>query len=581
MLNLIHKISCGNVISVLKTYKVLARMPLVIILSSCFIVPLAKAQCESAQAGADTAQGSVYLDSNINGMYDRSETGVGGVRVSNGCEVVLTESDGSYRIGLAPTEILFISKPAGYLLPLDENNIPKFFYPHYPEGTPSEIAGTSVEWLFPVIDSTGPLPERIDFALYNDSTSNTQFKAHGFADTQARYELSEDMLREELVNPLIGNPYDVKFGITVGDVAFDNLTIYDRHKRMMSLMDIPQWYLPGNHDINFESPNALFANETYKRHFGPTYYSFDEGLIHFVALNNVEYAGIQDSSRAGNYRGVITKRQLDWLKNDLESVPKNKLIVVATHIPLLATADDGKSSPTTGPGTDNFAELIEILSPFENIYGIAGHDSSNSFKVEIDHSHGWSGKPWIAHTLAEVRGNGWTTGLIDPRGVRDAMMQDGNPNGFYVLKFNEVDVVPEFIPFPFGPDANRRIRITLDPMLLSSQDSSINRGSLQNNTKLVVNLFDGGVRDSVWLSLDGSPEQAMVYTVRTDPYVERIYQELLDKDSQIDPPTRSAHIWEYQLPSSLPVGIHRVEVFTEDEFGQQQRGTFSFEVLSN
>ena len=581
MLNSIYKISCGNVISVLKTYKVLTRVPLVVILSSCFIVPLAKAQCESTQAGADTAQGSVYLDSNVNGMYDRSETGVGGVRVSNGCEVVLTESDGSYQIGLAPTEILFISKPAGYLLPLDGNNIPNFFYRHYPEGTPSEIAGTSVEWLFPVIDSTGPLPERIDFALYNDSTSNTQFKAHGFADTQARYELSEDMLREELVNPLIGNPYNVKFGITVGDVAFDNLTIYDRHKRMMSLMDIPQWYLPGNHDINFESPNALFANETYKRHFGPTYYSFDEGLIHFVALNNVEYAGIQDSSRAGNYRGVITKRQLDWLKNDLESVPKNKLIVVATHIPLLATADDGKSSPTTGPGTDNFAELIEILSPFENIYGIAGHDSSNSFKVEINHSHGWSGKPWIAHTLAEVRGNGWTTGLIDPRGVRDAMMQDGNPNGFYVLKFNEVDVVPEFIPFPFGPDANRRVRITLDPMLLSSQGSSINRGSLQNDTKLVVNLFDGGVRDSVWLSLDGSPEQAMVYTVRTDPYVERIYQELLDKDSQIGPPTRSSHIWEYQLPSSLPVGIHRVEVFTEDEFGQQQRGTFSFEVLSN
>ena len=581
MLNSIYKISCGNVISVLKTYKVLTRVPLVVILSSCFIVPLAKAQCESTQAGADTAQGSVYLDSNVNGMYDRSETGVGGVRVSNGCEVVLTESDGSYQIGLAPTKILFISKPAGYLLPLDENNIPNFFYRHYPEGTPSQIAGTSVEWLFPVIDSTGPLPERIDFALYNDSTSNTQFKAHGFADTQARYELSEDMLREELVNPLIGNPYDVKFGITVGDVAFDNLTIYDRHKRMMSLMDIPQWYLPGNHDINFESPNALFANETYKRHFGPTYYSFDEGLIHFVALNNVEYAGIQDSSRAGNYRGVITKRQLDWLKNDLESVPKNKLIVVATHIPLLATADDGKSSPTTGPGTDNFAELIEILSPFENIYGIAGHDSSNSFKVEINHSHGWSGKPWVAHTLAEVRGNGWTTGLIDPRGVRDAMMQDGNPNGFYVLKFNEVDVVPEFIPFPFGPDANRRVRITLDPMLLSSQDSSINRGSLQNDTKLVVNLFDGGVRDSVWLSLDGSPEQTMVYTVRTDPYVERIYQELLDKDSQIGPPTRSSHIWEYQLPSSLPVGIHRVEVFTEDEFGQQQRGTFSFEVLSN
>ncbi|GIT21328.1 MAG: hypothetical protein CM1200mP40_10100 [Gammaproteobacteria bacterium] len=46
----------------------------------------------------------------------------------------------------------------------------------------------------------------------------------------------------------------------------------------MGLMGIPQWYLPGNHDMNFESPNAQFANETYKKHFGPPYYSFDYGM---------------------------------------------------------------------------------------------------------------------------------------------------------------------------------------------------------------------------------------------------------------------------------------------------------------
>ena len=561
------------------THKVLQHMRSMIALWVCCSFSLTVvAQCDQTRAGIQVAQGTVYLDSNSNGIYDRGDAGIGGVRVSNGCEVALTQSDGSYRIDLAPTEILFISKPADYSLPLDENNIPEFFYRHYPEGTPTEIAGTSVEWLFPVTDPTGPLPDQIDFALYQDTTSSLRFKAHGFADTQARYDSTEDMLREELVNPLIGNPYNAKFGITVGDVAFDNLTIYDRHKRMMSLMDIPQWYLPGNHDLNFESPNALFANETYKHHFGPTYYSFDEGSIHFVALNNVEYAGVEDSSRAGNYRGFISARQLDWLKNDLESVPTNKLIVIATHIPLLATADDGKSLPTTGPGTENFTELIEILNSFENIYGIAGHDSSNSFKVEINHNHGWKGTPWIAHTLAEVRGNGWTTGVVDPRGVRDAMMQDGNPNGFYLLKFDGIDVVPEFIPFPFGPDAGRRLRIVLDPILESSQSASINRGSLQAGTKLVVNLFDGGVRDTVWVSLDGSPELPMIYTVRTDPYVDLIYQKLLGTDSQIGAPTRSAHIWEYLLPNNLAIGIHRVEVTTEDEFGQIQRAAFSFEI---
>ena len=538
------------------------------------------AQCAS-NSSSETARGNVYLDSNNNGLKDAGEAGIAGVRVSNGCAVVLTATDGGYQIGIDATDILFISKPAGYALALDENNLPQFFYRHYPDGTPSQIAGTSVAWLFPVIDPTGELPDSIDFALYPDDEADQRFTAHGFADTQARYELSEDMLREELVNPLIGNPYGVKFGITVGDVVFDNLDIYDRHKRMMALMDIPQWNLPGNHDINYESPNATFANETYKMHYGPTYYSFDEGAVHFVALNNVEYAGIGADSRAGDYRGFISDRQLAWLANDLSSVPADKLLVIATHIPLLAIADDGVTEPATGPGTDNFGALLNLLARFENIYGIAGHDTSNSWKVEVNHSHGWTGKPWIAHTLAEVRGNGWTTGPADLRGVRDAMMQDGNPNGFYVLKFAGVAVVPEFIPLPSGPDAMQRLRITLDPLLEAQSANSIHRGSLRPDTKLIVNLFDGGVRDSVWLSLNGGAKQAMTYRVRTDPFVEHSYQALLGSDAAFGSPTRSAHIWEYRLPNDLPAGIHRVEVSTEDEFGQTHCGAFSFEIIAN
>ena len=58
-----------------------------------------------------------------------------------------------------------------------------------------------------------------------------------------------------------------------------------------------------------------------------------------------------------------------------------------------------------------------------------------------------------SHTLAEVRGSGWTRGPRDLRGVADAMMEDGNPNSFYLLKFDDVTLVPEFIPFPYGRDA--------------------------------------------------------------------------------------------------------------------------------
>lgn len=542
----------------------------------------ALAQCGTANSERETAVGFVYLDTNQNGVRDGGEGGIEGVNVSNGCDVTVTDVDGSYQIVISPTEILFISQPSGYSVMVDENNIPQFFYRHYPNGTPTAIEGTSVEWLWPVIAATGLLPASIDFPLYQIDQASSEFTAHAFADPQARYELGQDMVREDLVTTLIGNPYGVLFGLTVGDVVFDNLALYERHKQMMALMDIPQWYLPGNHDMNYESPNALFANETYKLHFGPTYYSFNYGKVHFVSLNNVEYAGDGREFNSGEYRGYISANQIYWLERDLANVARDRLIVIASHIPLVAEASDGSGSPpATGPSTANFSQLLDILEPFENIYGLAGHDTSNSWKVEINHRHGWTGRPWIAHTLAEVRGNGWTTGPADMRGVRDAMMQDGNPNGFYVLKFDDVELVPEFIPFPYGPDSAQRLRITLDPLLIGPASGNINRGSLQPGTKIVVNLFDGGERDTVSISIDGAPIQAMKYTVRTDPHLERVFQQLFNTDDAIGRPTRSAHIWDYGLSENMTKGIHRVEVYSEDEFGQNQKGTFSFELIGN
>lgn len=541
----------------------------------------ASAQCGTSNPAAETARGTVYVDDNGDGMQSSGERGVPDVSVSNGCDVVLTDADGRYEIPLAPLQILFVSQPSGFSVAVDENNIPRFYYRHYPDGVPESIGGSAVQWQFPIGDATGVLPDTIDFPLTVIEEDSTEFTAHAFADPQARTDLDQDKLREDLVTTLIGNPFGAEFGVTVGDVVFDNLHLYDRHKEMMGLMDIPQWYLPGNHDINFESPDARFANETYKLHFGPTYYSFNYGNVHFVALNNVEYAGAGQRLEDGEaYRGYIHDDQLHWLANDLAHVPSDRLIVIASHIPLVSEAVDSTGAQATGPQTENFAALLEILEPFEHIYGMAGHDTSNSWKVEVGHSHGWHGQPWIAHTLAEVRGNGWHTGPQDLRGVSDAMMQDGTPNGFYLLRFDDVEVVPEFMPFPYGADAHQDMRITLDPPLSQSEGGSVNRGALAENTLVVVNLFDGGARDSVWLSLNGAERQPMTYVVRTDPFVERVHEQLQGTDQAIGAPTLSAHIWQLPLPTTLSPGVHRIEVFSEDEFGQHGHRAFSFEIVN-
>ena len=538
------------------------------------------ANCDYLTEAAETIRGSVYIETNSNNRRDRIEAGIAGVSVSNGCDVVQTDAGGNYQIAIHPTQILFISKPAEYDVPVDEYNVPQFFYKHYPDGTPTQIAGTSVAWQWPVIQATGPLPSFINFGLIARERSDTEFTAHAFADTQAKYELSQDMLREELINPLIQNPYGVDFGITVGDVVFDNLALYNRHKAMMGLMDIPQWYLPGNHDINFKSPNGTFANETFKSHFGPTYYSFNHGNVHFVALNNVEYAG--DGQKFGNsgYRGFIPENQLNWLEQDLATVSSDKLIVIATHIPLISEADDGQSQPHSGPSTENFSRLLEILKPFSKIYGLAGHDTSNSWKVEVNHSHGWQGQAWIAHTLAEVRGSGWTSGLTDARGVKDSVMEDGNPNGFYILKFSDTSLTPDFIPFPFGADANARLRITLDPPLTQASAGSLNRGSLRPNTKIVVNLFDGGARDSVWASIDKGERTAMSYIVRADPFIENLSR-YEDTENAYSGVSRSSHIWEINMPENLSSGLHLIKVDSLDEFGQSRGAAMTFEIVTN
>ncbi len=540
------------------------------------VAPQVQAQCDALDQGFEIASGVVFEDLDQDGRRGPDESPVVAVSISNGCDVVRTDAAGRYEISLRPGQILFVSQPTGYVVPVDANNVPLFFYSHYPNGTPTTFDGVPMEWLWPVIEPTGPLPASVDFPLHRLTVQETRFTAHAFADPQARSDLGEDMLREDLVNTLLGNPYGAEFSITVGDVVYDNLGLYDRHKEMMGLIGIPQWNLPGNHDMNLESPNAHYANETFKKHFGPIYYSFNYGNAHVVALNNVEYGGAAD----GGYRGFISDDQIRWLEQDLANVSPDMLIVIATHISLISEASDGDPShAATGPRTENFDRLLELLRPFDNVYGLAGHDTSNSWKVEIDHDHGWTGQPWIAHTLAEVRGSGWTRGPRDLRGVADAMMEDGNPNGFYLLKFDDVTLVPEFIPFPFGADAGQRLRIVLDPELESPPEGSINRGRLHANTKVVVNLFDGGERDRVRLSLDGGPLTPMRYVLRTDPFVERAYRQLADTPEAFPAPVVSAHIWEFELPQGLEAGVHGVVVESEDEFGQRFRGALSFEVL--
>jgi len=525
----------------------------------------------------DTARGTVFLDRNGNGLLDRGEPGIPGVSVSNGLDVVQTDRRGRYGIALPPESILFISKPAEYEVPVDENNLPQFYYTHYPAGSPPVA-----EWLFPVIEPTGPLPESVDFPLLPGRRVR-EFKVMGFADTQAGTDEEEDGIREDIVAPIVNNPYGAAFGFVAGDVVNDNLALFPRHNEIMGKIGIPIWNVPGNHDTNEESPSDRYATQTYSRYYGPTDFSFNHGEIHFIGADNIDNGDVDRPSQGC----VLNARQLQWLRNDLRSVPRDKLIVLVTHCPLITYALDSNGERYALGGninTINLAEIVEILKPFPRVYAIAGHDTSNSWKVELNHTHDWHGEWFLSHTLAEVRGNGWSTGPRTERDTRTVNMQDGNPNGYYVMTFAGTRVQPKFIPGKGDP--NRSMRIVLDPLPLGTRDPAtgkvlaINRGPLAPDTKLIVNLFDGGDQDTVQLSLDGGPWTKLANVLRNDPFQDRQFLQYQGTEDAVGRPEPSSHIWELPLPADLAAGVHTVEVVTRDNFGQRAADSFSFEVLA-
>ncbi len=92
---------------------------------------------DSSHAGAvQQATGVVFHDKNQNGTRDEGEPGLRDVRVSNGRDIVRTDAEGRYKIAVNDDTILFVIKPRDWTTPVDDDNLPQFYYVHKPAGSP-------------------------------------------------------------------------------------------------------------------------------------------------------------------------------------------------------------------------------------------------------------------------------------------------------------------------------------------------------------------------------------------------------------------------------------------------------------
>ena len=222
------------------------------------------------------ARGTVFHDANGNQQFDADEKPLPGVRVSNGKQIVTTNHLGRYELTVDDDTILFVIKPRGWRTVLDEDNLPRFYYIHKPFGSPvSKFDGVA---------PTGPLPDSIDFPLYPQQEPQ-QFQAILFGDPQPRDVKEVEYIAHDVIEELIGT--EAAFGVTLGDIVFDDLSVFKPLNKSIALLGIPWYNVIGNHDLNFDARDDSHSDETFERIYGPAYYSFDYGPVHFLVLDDV------------------------------------------------------------------------------------------------------------------------------------------------------------------------------------------------------------------------------------------------------------------------------------------------------
>jgi len=501
----------------------------------CFVLAGA-----SARAAQQTAHGVVFHDVNDNKKYDREDQPLTGIRVSNGTQIVATDTDGRYTLPIDDDAIVFVIKPRGWQTPLDDDNLPQFFYVHKPNGSPQSR--------FPGVRPTGPLPPSIDFPLTQQEEPD-EFQAILFGDTQPRNQQEVDWIAHDVIEELIGT--DASFGVTLGDIVFDDLNIMQPLNRTIALLGIPWYNVIGNHDINSDARERKFINETFERVYGPSYYSFDYGPTHFLVLDNINWLHNSGSGKS-EYRGGIGEEQLSFIETDLEQIPEDQMVVLMMHIPLTNTED-----------RQGLYRLIE-KRPF--CISVSGHTHHHEH-VWITDKDGWEGPKPHHHIINVTVCGSWWSGAPDERGIPHTTMADGAPNGYSLLSFNGTDYTLDFRAA--GRSADYQMEIDA-PEVVRVEDLS--------KQTISANVFNGSEKTIVELRVAEGEWRRMTKVTANDPKLERVHAreaKVLAKSPtwrELTSPKPSTHLWQISLPDGLAAGTHALSVRATDRHGRVTNG---------
>ena len=347
----------------------------------------------------------------IKGVVYCGDEPVQGAQVSDGVNVTRTDENGWYYLASAKEcGHVFVCNPKGYKYPR------KAKYPEF----------------YKTVDTERPSAvEQADFELERDEA--TDHTILFLADIQMCGR-NEDIRQYEEhavgdINTSISNARkqgkDV-YVITLGDQSYNtywhsyNIGIPEIHESMNLLDPDAIFNCMGNHDNNPKIAGDWAASADYREQWGPTYYSFNIGEIHYVVLDNIEFTNAECKN---TFECNITTSVIKWLRKDLANVSKDTPIVVCMHAPLFYRPQCSKPNvPDPTKYRYNYgSQFYNSVKGFKDVRVFTGHAHTNYTVSYLNMTE---------YNVGAIGGNLWWTGYFVNG---NSVCTDGSPGGYRVL----------------------------------------------------------------------------------------------------------------------------------------------------
>ena len=452
----------------------------------------------------------------IQGRVQAEGDGLGGVPVTDGRRIVDTAADGSFELRSSTHQpFVYLSVPAGYRIPTRSTGTAQFYRPIAPGDDGTMQVQFDLE----------PLPrsdEQHAFLVLADPQTQTEADMKQFRSTVVP-------AVQETAASLGDRPL---FGVTCGDITFDSPELYPQYEAAVQDMGLPFLQVLGNHDLDYGAPTDDGAAQPYREQFGPTYYSFDRGAVHYVVLDTVFW-------NQHEYFGYVDDAQLAWLAADLDRVEAGRPVVVFQHIPAYSTISvrHGRDQPKATEMVTNRSALYDLLAPYDaHICSGHTHEHEHGIREGVhEHIHGTACAAW------------WTADIC----------MDGTPRGYGVYEVDGTDLTWRYQAAGHAPDHQLRV---------------YERGAdATAPDEFVANVWDWDPEWTVTWSEDGVQRGRMGRRVGRDPLaVEHFQGDQPDRFTWIEP-ARTGHL--FYAPVAPDHGRIRVEA--TDRFGRTHAAALS------